>query len=180
MTTYIALLRGVNMAGHKSIKMADLRKCFESLLFKNVHTYIQSGNVLFDSVVTDRIKLVTMIEKCLKKSLAHDIEVFLRSADEIKKIVRLNPFKNVTTHSESRMFVTFVDDSFSNKRLMPFWSDKKDVEVLLVKNREFFSLSHEVNGRNGSPNNLVEKKFKVSATTRNWRTVAKLVTLTKL
>lgn len=175
MPTYITLLRGINVAGQKLIKMDELRRCFEEMKFKNVSTYIQSGNVIFESTKSDIGKIESIIEKGLKKSLGHEIQVFLRTVEEIKKIVKANPFKDIKTHPESKMFVTFTSVPVNPKPKTPLWSDKKDVQVLDVFGREFFCLSHDVKGRFGFPNLFVEKTYKVAATTRNWRTVNKLV-----
>lgn len=57
MKRFVALLRGINVGGNNIIKMADLKTCFEEMGFANVVTYIQSGNVLFDSNETDQLKL---------------------------------------------------------------------------------------------------------------------------
>lgn len=174
MHTYIALLRGINMAGHKVIKMDDLRKCFESMRFKNVRTYIQSGNVIFESSEINTDKLCNTIEKGLTKSFGHEIAVFVRTLEEFKKIAKLNPFKKITTHTESKMFVTFVSEEIRTKLTVPMFSTRKDVEVIAVKGRDFFSLSHEVKGRFGFPNLFIEKEFGMAATTRNWNTLIKL------
>ena len=72
------------------------------------------------------------------------------------------------------MFVTFLLGEIRPKLKTPLFSVKKDVEIVSAKSRELFCLSHEVNGRPGFPNNFVEKQYKVSATTRNWKTVKKL------
>ena len=167
-------MRGINVAGQKIIKMADLAKCFESMKFKNVKTYIQSGNVIFETIISDTNKLSKKIEKKLRETLEHDIIVFLKTSREIQNIVKLNPFERITDHAESRMFVTFLLGEIRPKLKTPLFSVKKDVEIVSAKSRELFCLSHEVNGRPGFPNNFVEKQYKVSATTRNWKTVKKL------
>jgi uncharacterized protein (DUF1697 family) len=174
MTTYIALLRGINMAGHKVIKMEDLRKCFESMRFKYVRTYVQSGNVVFESMESNTAKLCKTIEQGLSNSFGHEIAVLIRTTEEIQTIAKRNPFKKITTHAESKMFVTFVSKEIRPKPKAPLFSTRRDVEVIAVRGREFFSLSHEVKGRGGFPNLFIEKEFAVTATTRNWNTLVKL------
>jgi len=174
MNTYFSFLRGINMAGHKIIKMEDLRKCFESMRFKNVRTYIQSGNVMFESTETNTRKLGITIEKGLIKSFGFEISVFLRTLEEMQSIAQLNPFKNITTHANSKMFVTFVSEEIRPRPKAPLWTSRKDVEVIAVRGHDLFSLSHEVNGRFGFPNPFIEKEFGVAATTRNWNTLRKL------
>lgn len=174
MTIYIALLRGINVAGQKIIKMTDLASCFESMKFKKVKTYIQSGNVIFESNATDTNKLSRRIERKLREILGHNILVFLRTRQDLEKIVKFNPFEKITRHSESRMIVTFLLNEIKPKPKTPLFSVKKDVEIISAKGRELYILSHEVNGRPGFPNNFAEKEFNVSASSRNWRTLQKL------
>ncbi len=165
------------MAGHKVIKMDDLRQCFESMRFKNVRTYIQSGNVIFESMESNTVKLCKTIEKGLTKSFGHEISVFIRTHGELQTIARQNPFKKITTHAKSKMFVTFVSEEVKPKPNVPLYSTRKDVEIIAVKRKDLFSLSHEVNGRFGFPNLFREKEFGVAATTRNWNTITKLAAL---
>ena len=177
MTTYIALLRGINVAGQKIIKMTELAGCFESMRFENVRTYIQSGNVIFESKVTDTNKLSRQIEKILREILGYNILVFLRTNKDLNKIRKFNPFENITGHAESRMFVTFLLGEINPQPKTPLFSIKKDVEIISARGRELYILSHKINGRPGFPNNFVEKEFKVSATSRNWRTLKTLAEL---
>ena len=92
MATYIALLRGINVAGQKIIKMTELASCLESMKFKNVRTYIQSGNVIFESKATDKNKLSRRIKRKLQEILGHNVLVFLRTRQDLEKIVKFNPF----------------------------------------------------------------------------------------
>ncbi|MGH8015036.1 MAG: DUF1697 domain-containing protein [Candidatus Zixiibacteriota bacterium] len=174
MTTYIALLRGINMAGHKAIKMDALRTCFESINFKNVRTYIQSGNVLFDSPETNESKLSGKIGKALKQSFGYDIAVMLRTVAEMQAIIENNPFKKLEPNSMP--YVTFISDELSSNLKLPWYSSKKDLEIVSFTGREFYSVGNLVNGRRGFPNGFIEKEFKILATTRNWNTTKKLAT----
>ncbi|HEX2896968.1 MAG TPA: DUF1697 domain-containing protein [candidate division Zixibacteria bacterium] len=176
MTTYIALLRGINMAGHKVIKMDALRECFESMRLRKVRTYIQSGNVLFESSEFDEPKLCGRINKALMKQFGHDIAVMLRTKEELQNIVELNPFKSLKKNSMP--FVTFLPDSLKKNLKLPIVSSRKDLELITLTGREFFSVGHLVNGRRGFPNTFIEKEFNLLATTRNWNTVNKLAKLT--
>ena len=81
---YIALLRGINVGGQKRIKMIDLKIAFESLNFKNVKTYIQSGNVIFDSDSTDTIKLTNQIEKKISETFGFLVKTIIRTDEELR------------------------------------------------------------------------------------------------
>ncbi len=165
------------MAGHNSMKMEDLRKCFESMLFKNVRTYIQSGNVIFESKESSSVKICKTIENGLTKSFGFEISVFLRTPEELQTLTKLSPFKKINTHAESKMFVTFVSEEIRPKPKTPLWSPRNDVKVIAVRDRDLFSLSYEVKGRFGFPNLFIEKEYGIAATTRNWNTTTKLSTL---
>src|SRR5258708_35538765 len=95
---HIAFLRGINVGGKKVIKMEDLRRVFESLRFKNVRTFIASGNVIFDSPELDRKALSKKIERALFKAFSHRVPAVLLTAREVQEIVRRNPFKSIKSN----------------------------------------------------------------------------------
>ena len=100
----IALLRGINVGGHKIIPMAKLKAIFESAGFKNVVTFIQSGNVLFDATATDVEALRTKVEKMLVDALGYDVPAIIRSANEMKKIVAKNPFADEHVEKKTKYY----------------------------------------------------------------------------
>ena len=177
MTRFIAFLRGINVGGQKIIKMEDLSKIFSSSGFSNVKTYIQSGNVIFDSSEKDSPALTQKIEKNLLTLLGYDVTILLRTTDEVEQIINLNPFKNIKPDDNTKMYVTFISEEPNKKPSLPLLSSKKDVEVFQIKNLNIFSLSHRINGSFGFPNRFIEKELGVSATTRNWTTVSKIIKL---
>ena len=91
MIRYIALLRAINVGGHK-VKMDRLRKLFESLGLSNVETFIASGNVIFDSPAEDARTLEKQIEDYLRKSLGFEVATFVRSVSELEAIAGYRPF----------------------------------------------------------------------------------------
>jgi len=105
----IALLRGINVGGHKIIPMVKLKAIFESAGYKNVVTFIQSGNVLFDSTTSDTEILRTKIEKMLTESLGYDVPTIIRSAQEMKKIVSKNPFADEHVEKKTKYYVMFLE-----------------------------------------------------------------------
>jgi len=89
---YLALLRGINVGGGNIIKMTDLRACFESSKLENVATYIQSGNVLFETAETDAATLVRKLEKALSKTFSpYQARIVLCSHAKLRQIVRKAP-----------------------------------------------------------------------------------------
>ncbi|PKL84011.1 MAG: hypothetical protein CVV24_02125 [Ignavibacteriae bacterium HGW-Ignavibacteriae-3] len=175
---YLALLRGINVGGKNLIKMDELRRLFETVEFENVRTYIQSGNVLFESTEMNDKIIAAKLEAALKKHLGEVIPVFIRTADELGAIAKLNPFKKITTASSTKLYVSFLNDELKKKPELPHISPKNDVEIIEIRKREVYSLTKEIKGRSGFPNNFVEKEYAIPATTRNWSTVCKLFELT--
>jgi uncharacterized protein (DUF1697 family) len=176
MISYIAFLRGINVSGHKIIKMADLAKMFTDMKFKNVKTYIASGNVLFESNEKDASKLEAKIEKEILKTFGFDVVVFIRTREELEKIVKLNPFAKIKIE-KPKFYVLFMKEKFTKLKL-PFVSEKYAVEIIAALDNNFFCVaSPDVVGSGGGANLFIEKEHKIPATTRNWNTILKILAL---
>lgn len=173
---YVALLRAINVGGKNVIRMADLRAAFETLGFSEVSTYLQSGNVLFEAGKATTPTLEKRIEALLKQMTGNEIAVMVRSADEMKRIVAVDPFADDDT-GDSHRYVTFLRTT--PDRDMPRSTPRGDAEVALVGDREVYSISLLIDGRYGQAGSFVEAKLKVAATTRNWgvvKAIAELLT----
>jgi len=179
MTSYVALLRGINVAGHKLIKMDHLASIFTAAGFCNVRTYIQSGNVIFDSRSTNSELLAARIERLLKKTLGHDIPVMVRKVSDIRKLVRRDPFPHIQAGTAEAMpFVVFLRDTPLRKPKLPLVSNIENLEVFEIRDgAALILLRRKPNGSVGSPNAFIEKELGVRATTRNWNTIKKILTL---
>jgi len=176
MTTYIAFLRGINVGGKRLIKMEDLRRVFESMGLKNVRTFIASGNVLFETSQTNRAALTTKIEKKLLTAFAHDVPVVLQTIDELKDILKVGPFKKTKPSADAMMCVTLLVAEPKAGPKLPLKSAIENLEVLAIKNRAAFILCRrKKNGSFSFPNNFFEKEFGVTATTRQWNTIKRIV-----
>ena len=174
MIEYIAFLRGINVGGKNLIKMDQLSKIFELSGYKNVRTYIQSGNVLFESNETNPKSMVKEIEKELHKILTDDVIVALRSAEQLKSIVKSSPFNKFKYAPTAKLYISLLRNELNQKPELPLLSIKKDVEILHTTKQDVFCIAHEINGKFGFPNNFIEKKFNIQATTRNWNTILKI------
>ena len=172
---FVAFLRGINVGGHKIIKMQDLSKIFESLGFKNVRTYIQSGNILFDSSEKEA-SLANKIKSKLSDKLGYEIEVLLQTMPQIQDIAKQNPLKGIKLSDDVKAYVIFLSKTTKNLKF-PVFSKNKDVEIISIKNNVAFCLSRKVNGKFGFPNIFIEKEFKAPATTRNLTTVEKIAAM---
>ena len=175
MIKYFAFLRAINVGGKNIIKMGDLKKIFESLGFQNVKTYIQSGNVIFETREKSKKKIIKRTEKELHKYLGEDVLVFLRTFPEIEAIIKSNPFKKIKTASSTKLYLSFLRTELKNKPKLPYLSAKKDIELIAIGNCDLYCITPEINGRFGFPNNFVEDYFGVAATSRNWKTINKII-----
>lgn len=88
---YIALLRGINVGGNNTVSMADLKRCFESLGYNNVSTYINSGNVIFETDQKDKLFLVEQSEQAIEKKIGFRVTCAVISADELSKALEAAP-----------------------------------------------------------------------------------------
>lgn len=171
---YIALPRGINVTGSNMIKMPELRAEFESLGFGNVVTYINSGNIAFDSKKASETSLIKRIAPVFEKLGGKPIEVMIREQAVIKRIIDANPFAGLFER-HTQMHVLFLRE--------PLPAEK----VELMKNTDFGDERFEAIGHEiycylplGVAESVFSKKApldkrpRVTYTARNWRTVLKL------
>lgn len=176
MNKYVALLRGINVGGHKSIKMEDLNRAFTSLKFKNVKTLITSGNVIFEAAGKDEDALTRQIVVKLGQAFGYDIPVMIRSIAYIEKLRKADPFKKIKASPDVKNYVAFLSAEPKGPVKIPKAPAGESWEILGIKGREvFITTRRKKDGHNGFPNNFIEKGLGVTATTRNWNTVGKLL-----
>ena len=175
MAQYIALLRAINV-GKRVVKMVELAKLCESCGLKNVRTYFQSGNVVFETKQENRAAITRKIEKHLIESLGYKVELILTTKDELAEIVKKNPFKRFDSKADLMLFVSFFIGDPTLTPTLPLTSNSDNLELFAVHNNAAFIVARrKKNGWFGFPNIFVEKQFGVSATTRNWSVVKKLI-----
>jgi uncharacterized protein (DUF1697 family) len=171
---YVALLRGINLGGNNLIKMDALRAEFENLGFKNVVSYINSGNLAFDTAKSSEKKLSDKIEKSVEAMIGRNINVMIREQSDIHKIVAKDPFKG-KYESHKEMHVLFMKDEMPADKKKLLLEQQTDDEKIVVHGREIYChLKRGVAESVILGKNFIEKKLKVSTTARNWRTVEKL------
>jgi uncharacterized protein (DUF1697 family) len=173
--TTVAFLRGINVGGHKKISMADLKKAFESLGFKNVRTVLASGNVVFEAPGKDRA-LADTIAARLENVFGFPVKVVLRSVGELQAIVNADPFKGAPSGPDIKLYVTFLSETKAGRpvRLPPRPSE--GLKLVRVTPGEVFS-AIRLSAEAGTPDLMafLERAFGKEVTTRNWQTVLKLV-----
>lgn len=178
MKTYIAILRGINVSGQKKIKMADLRALLDELGFKEVQTYIQSGNIVFQYPETSENSLEKMIEENIQAHYDFQVPTLVRSPEEFQYVVENNPFLQDPEKDINRQYITFLAEKPAGERIEALREVNYEPEEYVIDGRLIFLYSPKGYGRAKMNNNFFEKKLKVSATTRNWKTVNKLLEMT--
>jgi len=157
--------------------MVDLAKLFESLRFKNVRTYVQSGNVVFHSDPADASTIAEKIEKKIRQAYGFEVNVIIRTSDELEKIISRNPLAK--EKETDRLHVTFLAE-VPDERLASGLDIKKEKnEKFIITGREIYLYCPNGYGRTKLNNTTFEKKLKIIATTRNWNTTNKLLEIAK-
>jgi uncharacterized protein (DUF1697 family) len=178
MHTYISMLRGINVSGQKIIKMAELKVLYESLRLTNVATYIQSGNVVFQSKQNDPVLIGASIEKAIEKSFGFSVTVVLRQPAEFRRVINKCPFRGSAKIDESRIYVTFLK-SRPALALVKAMADvaKKSGDTFQISGNEIYLYCPNGYGKTEFSIGFFEKRLKVAATTRNWKTVQTLLAM---
>lgn len=174
MTRYVAFLRAVNVGG-RQVKMEALRALLEQAGLKNVKTYIQSGNVIFDSGAKG-IALEPKIEQLLKKNLGFDVPTCIRSMAEIQAVLDNNPYPGVVPDKDLQIYIAFLQTHPGKEAAAVLETLQNDIETYRMHNREVYVLMKKNTGAPPFSNNYLEKKLGLVATTRNLATVSKMLT----
>lgn len=173
---YVGLLRGVNVGGKNKLPMAELRKALSFLPFDNLVTYIQSGNIVFDSDFSST-ECSTLISNTISQNFNLNIPVVVFEQTNIIEILVSNPFKKLCEVEKKFMSFGFLDEypSKENCELMESFSNEKEF-IKITENIIFFYCTIGF-GKTKLTNHFMEKKLKVSSTMRNYNTTLKLSTL---
>lgn len=182
MQTFISILRGINVSGQKKILMADLKALYENLGFKEVKTYIQSGNVIFKTenkkASSSDIDIAKKIEQAIFEKYNFQVPVIVRTAAEMKKTIAANPFLKDDNNIEAdKLHVTFLAEEPAQKNLETIKSFDFSPDRFEIIGKDVFLYIPDKYGDTKLSNKFFETKLKVSATTRNWRTVNNLMEL---
>ena len=177
MNTYIVLLRGVMPTGKNKIpSMAFLKEVLEKGGFANVKTYIQSGNIVLQTELSPT-QISQKVHQLIKENIGAELSVIVKTADEIAQVLSENPFTD--GYDIKRVFFTLFNDELSQAlanelKTQDFGEEKFD----FTKKAMYMYLPKDASCSKLS-NNFLEKKLKIVATTRNFNTLNKLVTMAR-
>ncbi len=177
MTTYVALLRGINVGGRGKVAMADLRALCDDLGHGDVRTYVQSGNVVFTSERDDPDTLGAELSERVASDLGVEATVVVRTADELAEVAGANPFPSEAADDPTRVHVAFLSDAPSDPDVFAVDAERYAPEQVVAGDRVLYLHLPDGIGRSKLAADLARRRTDVAMTVRNWRTVDRLLDL---
>lgn len=172
---YIVLLRGVNVSGSNIIKMADLKQILEGKGFDQVHTYIQSGNLIVESKKSTK-SVSQEISAIIENEFKLNVPAFTYTRGDFITILNNNPYNEADI---KKQYFSFISSSPEQSRISELKMIDYPNEEYTITDKVIYFYPHEGYGKAKLNNNLFEKKLGVVATARNLNTVKKLVDLSQ-
>ena len=177
MPIYVSLLRGINVGGNKKIKMADLRALYGELGFKGTKTILQSGNVVFETDLTDSAQIAQQIEAAIEAQYGFHSKIIMRSAVEFQAVANKNPYADNSDFDPAKMLVMFLSDVPTTDALQNLKEAHTGPETIEHGGRELYLYYPEGIARSKLDNNFIDKRLKQIGTGRNWKTVNRILKL---
>ncbi|NJX15263.1 DUF1697 domain-containing protein [Tamlana crocina] len=174
MTTYIALLRGINVGGQKKVPMADLRGLLSKMGLKNVKTYIQSGNVVFQSSEEDIRILENEIRSAILKHFSFEVPVLVKASADFKNILNDCPFPEAM---KLNSYFVLLFSKPNDKAVEAVKSMTYPNETFVITDACVYLHCAQGYGKAKLNNNTFERKLNITSTARNYKTMTKLLTL---
>ena len=171
---YIALLRGINVGGHKKVAMSDLLALVERLGLDDARTLLQSGNLVFRTTGKTAAQLERLLESEVLKRLALETKFFVRSEAEWKAVVAGNPFQSEAKSDPARLIVMFLERPAEAENVKALQDAIQGRETFRAGDRHLYMVYPDGMGTSKLTNAVIERKLGMRATARNWNTVLKL------
>ena len=179
MTSYIALLRAVNVGGNNLVAMAELRDLFAGVDCVGARTLLQSGNVVFRSAERSAADLEKRLEAEALRRLGLRTTFFVRDAGEWAEIIAGNPFHEQAARDPGHLLVMFLKDSPQPAAVEALRAAIKGPEIIHAAARRAYIVYPDGTGRSRLTNTLIDAKLGTRGTGRNWNTVLKLDALVR-
>lgn len=177
MTTHIALLRGINVGGHRKISMAELRDFVFGLGFEDVQTLLQTGNIVFRGGKRSGADLERLLEVEAEKRLGLSTTFVVRSEKELRVVIERNPFPNEAKTDPSHLVVMFLKDAPQASAVKALQAASRGPEIIRGDGKHLYVVYPDGIARSRLTASLIEGKLGTSSTARNWNTVVKLSAL---
>lgn len=178
METFIVFLRGINVSGKNSIKMAQLKEEASALKYLHFTSYIQSGNLVFQTNDAKQV-IQQKIKKLLADKFKIDTVVFTISLHQLEQLIELNPYIGKEAIEPKKLMVSFTNTLPEDEKLQQLLALGIKQEHLAFSNNVFFGYYPNGYGKAKLNNNYIEKKLNVALTTRNWNTLLRMIELGK-
>ncbi len=176
MQKYISFLRGINVGGHRRILMTELKAMFIEVGFENPKTYIQSGNVIFESSLIDSKEIEESISKAILSKFGHEVPVSVRTVEDLRKTITDNPFYSDSIDTK-KLHIMFLSDIPLKKDILTTQNVNFGSDQFLIQGNRIYLFIENQYHKTKLSNLFFEKKLKISTTTRNWKTVKKMLEL---
>lgn len=177
MAVFVSFLRGINVGGNKTIRMAALKAAYEALGLNGVKTLLNSGNVVFEAGEEHRAKLTRTLEDVIEKEFGFRPVVVVRSAAELTKILAKNPYPEMAKNDPTHLLVMTLDSkpkAGAKDRLSEAHSGPEEIEIA---GEDVYLAYPKGIGTSKLTNALLEKHLGVAGTARNWNTLTKLLAI---
>jgi len=171
---YVALLRGIG-PGNPNMRNDKLRSVFEDLGFTNVQSVISSGNVVFESKLTDTKSMETMLEAAWPEKLGFNSTTLVRSAEQLQKLVKANPFKDLQHGPQTYLLVTFFKNPTKVNFKLPHQPEGKSYRLLRVVDNTLFTTTDNTLTKTPDLMTWLEKQFGKQISSRTWLTVHRIL-----
>ena len=168
--TFIAILRGINVSGQKKIKMAELRQLLSNKGLADVQTYIQSGNIVFNSEIEEN-QLADIVRSCILDHFGFEVPTLIVPASKLNLIIAENPLHNIDIN---KLHVTFLTELPEKQLVDALPLSPNPNEEYRIVGDVIYVYCPDGYGRTKINNMFFERKLKGIATTRNWKTCLKL------
>jgi uncharacterized protein (DUF1697 family) len=172
---YIAFLGGINVGGHHKVPMATLGKELKKLGFENVVTLLNSGNIIFDTTNNNLEEVEKMISSNLEKKFGFQIPTIIRNSESIEELFNEAPFQNVNVTKDIRLYVSFLRKDTETDLELPWTSSDNSYKIIELRDRTIFSVLDLSVSRTPKAMEAVENFFGTDITTRNWKTIERIV-----
>ena len=179
MSTYIGVLRAINLGSHNKIAMADLRAMLEKLRFEDPKTLLLSGNIVFKCDGASCAKLEQQLEAASTKLLRVTTDYFVRTADEWQAIVDENPFPSAAKSDPGHLVMMCLREAPTAAQVKALQASITGREVVKAKGKQAYFVYPDGIGRSKLTIQKIEKALGTRGTARNWNTVLKLAELAK-
>ncbi|WP_047416746.1 DUF1697 domain-containing protein [Cellulophaga sp. Hel_I_12] len=178
MKTYLLFLRGINVSGHKKIKMTDLKHMLERIGMQNVQTYIQSGNIVL-KVTDENVQILEKkVSEVITRNYGFEVPVLVLELSNFNEIVHQSPFSEYNDLEKKHAYFVLLKNKPETQLIQALEEEKYPNETFKITQNCIYLTCKNGYGNAKCNTNFFERKLKVQATTRNYKTMSKLVAMT--